>query len=168
MKKLIFPLTFAVPFIGFATSIQDILMVGGPVRNILDMVIPILMIIATVVFIWGIISYVLAAGSDERKKEAKKREESEKKGKKRLPVTIITGYLGSGKTTLVNYILTKNRGTNTTRPKTLLTKNLTTLNTFSLFTRGPCLMTMLTSESTRETNLLLFKFKEMCWTSACF
>ena len=35
------------------------------------MVIPILMIIATIVFIWGIISYVLAAGSDERKKEAK-------------------------------------------------------------------------------------------------
>src|SRR3989338_4717191 len=29
---------------------------------------------------------------------------------KKLPVTIITGYLGSGKTTLVNHILTKNKG----------------------------------------------------------
>src|SRR3989338_9783999 len=29
---------------------------------------------------------------------------------KRLPITIITGYLGSGKTTLVNYILQNNKG----------------------------------------------------------
>lgn len=38
----------------------------------------------------------------EKKNKAKKQ--------KRLPVTIITGYLGSGKTTLVNHILTKNKG----------------------------------------------------------
>ena len=37
----------------------------------LKFVIPILMIIATLVFIWGIIQYVLSAGSDDRKKEAK-------------------------------------------------------------------------------------------------
>lgn len=30
--------------------------------------------------------------------------------KKKIPVTIITGYLGSGKTTLVNHILTNNKG----------------------------------------------------------
>lgn len=31
-------------------------------------------------------------------------------GENRLPVTVITGYLGSGKTTLINYILTANHG----------------------------------------------------------
>lgn len=41
------------------------------------------------------------------KSEAKKRE---KRAQKRHLVTIITGYLGSGKTTLVNHILTKNKG----------------------------------------------------------
>ncbi len=40
-----------------------------------------------------------------------KKEKQTKQRKKRLPVTIITGYLGSGKTTLVNHILTKNKGT---------------------------------------------------------
>lgn len=34
---------------------------------------------------------------------------AKKKNQKRLPVTIITGYLGSGKTTLVNHILTNNK-----------------------------------------------------------
>ncbi len=45
-------------------------------------------------------------------KKVQKRKEKENKTKKqkRLPVTIITGYLGSGKTTLVNHILTKNKG----------------------------------------------------------
>lgn len=33
----------------------------------------------------------------------------QKKAEKKLPVTIITGYLGSGKTTLVNHILTNNK-----------------------------------------------------------
>jgi G3E family GTPase len=33
------------------------------------------------------------------------------RAQRRLPVTIISGYLGSGKTTLVNHILTNNKGT---------------------------------------------------------
>lgn len=41
------------------------------IGNIFDLVVPILMVVASVVFIWGIISYILAAGSDDRKKEAK-------------------------------------------------------------------------------------------------
>ena len=28
----------------------------------------------------------------------------------RVPVTVVTGFLGSGKTTLVNYILSENHG----------------------------------------------------------
>ncbi|MEK6921081.1 MAG: GTP-binding protein, partial [Nanoarchaeota archaeon] len=35
----------------------------------------------------------------------------QKKRRQKLPVTIITGYLGAGKTTLVNHILTNNKGT---------------------------------------------------------
>lgn len=41
------------------------------IGNIIDLVVPILMVIASVVFIWGIITYILAAGNDDRKKEAK-------------------------------------------------------------------------------------------------
>lgn len=38
----------------------------------------------------------------------KKKEKSKKN--KNIPITIITGYLGSGKTTLVNHLLTNNKG----------------------------------------------------------
>lgn len=44
-----------------------------------------------------------------KKKEEKKESNKRQAKKQRLPVTIITGYLGSGKTTLVNHILTNNK-----------------------------------------------------------
>ena len=56
------------PFIVMAATFQSILTTIG---TLLGYLIPILMVIATIVFIWGIISYILSAGSDERKKEAK-------------------------------------------------------------------------------------------------
>ncbi len=42
-------------------------------------------------------------------KNKKQKKEPRQKREKKLPVTIITGYLGSGKTTLVNHILTNNK-----------------------------------------------------------
>ena len=47
-----------------------------------------------------------------KQKEQKKKEKKEKREErtKRLPVTIITGALGSGKTTLINHILKNNKG----------------------------------------------------------
>lgn len=38
-------------------------------QNILEIVIPALLVIATLVFIWGVITYILAKGSEERKKQ---------------------------------------------------------------------------------------------------
>ncbi len=46
----------------------------------------------------------------EIKSKKVKDNESSKQKSNRLPVTIITGYLGSGKTTLVNHILQNNKG----------------------------------------------------------
>ena len=43
-------------------------------------------------------------------KEIKSKKVNDTPISKRLPVTIITGYLGSGKTTLVNHILQNNKG----------------------------------------------------------
>ncbi len=45
----------------------------------------------------------------KEKKSARVKEKKKSKIEQKLPVTIITGYLGSGKTTLVNHILTNNK-----------------------------------------------------------
>ena len=72
IKILFVSLSLTAPFSGFARTLGDILNpTTGTIPQILNIVIPILMVIATIVFIWGIISYILSAGSDERKKEAK-------------------------------------------------------------------------------------------------
>ena len=65
-------------------------------------------------FVVVLLSGVYTAWGAWREEEAKKKEEEEKKneGKPKLfdrdgklPVTIVTGFLGAGKTTLVNHIL---------------------------------------------------------------
>ena len=72
IKILFVSLSLTAPFSGFARTLGDILNpTTGTIPQILNIVIPILIVIATIVFIWGIISYILSAGSDERKKEAK-------------------------------------------------------------------------------------------------
>lgn len=69
IKKIIVAAIAASPFVVFAaTTVQAII---AQLNNILNLVIPVLMILATVVFLWGIIMYILATGSDDRKKEAK-------------------------------------------------------------------------------------------------
>ena len=54
----------AAPAIAAAQTVQSVL---GVVRNILDTVVPILLILATIVFIWGVIVYITSGGSDEKK-----------------------------------------------------------------------------------------------------
>jgi len=56
------------PFFAYAATVMTIL---TQIRDILNAVIPILMVLATVVFLWGIILYVVA-GSDEEKVERAK------------------------------------------------------------------------------------------------
>lgn len=50
------------------TTIGTIL---GKISEILNSVIPILMILATLIFLWGIISYITASGDEEKLKSAR-------------------------------------------------------------------------------------------------
>jgi hypothetical protein len=68
MKKLFITLNFVFPVFVFAAEIADIM---NMVDSILGIVLPTLMVIATIVFIWGIIMFITAAGSDDKRKEGK-------------------------------------------------------------------------------------------------
>jgi len=70
MKKYIFPLALAV-FPVFAMARDDIVGKLGIFREIIDALIPIIIGLAVLVFIWGILKYVVAK-SDEDQTEARK------------------------------------------------------------------------------------------------
>ena len=56
------------PALTYAATIETVL---GTIVNILNFIIPILMIVATVVLLWGVISYVIAGGDEEKLNTAK-------------------------------------------------------------------------------------------------
>src|SRR3989338_8975037 len=56
-----------VPMVAFAQA-NDLL---GNVKRVLLLIIPVLMILATVVFLWGIVMYVIAGGDEEKLSTAK-------------------------------------------------------------------------------------------------
>ena len=56
------------PFLTYAQTLGTILQ---DISDILNTVIPILMILATLVFLWGIITYITAAGDEEKLKSAR-------------------------------------------------------------------------------------------------
>lgn len=69
ITKLI-PLGLAMsPLAAFAAT--DVSSILTTVSNILNALIPLFMVIATVVFLWGIVRYITAAGDEEKVKEAK-------------------------------------------------------------------------------------------------
>ncbi len=55
----------AAPLMAFAADITSIL---GVVQTLLNLIIPILLILATVVFLWGVITYITAGGDEEKAK----------------------------------------------------------------------------------------------------
>lgn len=70
MKKTLYAIgTFALPVVAMAavTNINDVF---GLVRNVLNAVIPIIISLAIVVFIWGVLKYV-ASGDAEKKEEGR-------------------------------------------------------------------------------------------------
>ena len=74
VQKIFIFLNFLFPIFAYAalqTGQGKIGYILTQMRGILGSVIPVLMVLATIVFIWGVIKYVLSAGSDDRKKEAK-------------------------------------------------------------------------------------------------
>ena len=56
------------PLFAFAADVNTVLEV---VRNVLNQIIPIIMVLATVVFLWGIVSYITAAGDEKKQATAK-------------------------------------------------------------------------------------------------
>ncbi len=66
-KKTIAKITLTVaavtPLFAFAADAMSILQMT---QDILNFIIPILMILATVVFLWGVITYITAGGDEEK------------------------------------------------------------------------------------------------------
>lgn len=71
IKKLskISILTAFLPVMVFATETFNSLLIR--VSNFFKVLIPVLLILATIIFIWGIISYIIAAGDAGKQKEAR-------------------------------------------------------------------------------------------------
>jgi hypothetical protein len=51
--------------LAFAATVESVL---GVITDLLNLIIPILMILATVVFLWGVITYITAGGDEEKAK----------------------------------------------------------------------------------------------------
>ena len=68
MKKLIPVIISATPMFAMAAGLTDLI---TTVQNIINSLIPLFMIIATVVFLWGIIQYITAAGDEDKVKEGR-------------------------------------------------------------------------------------------------
>ena len=68
MKKIIAgTLSLAFPLMALAADIQSIL---RTIRSIVDTIVPLLMVIAVAVFLWGIVKYITSAGDEEKRKAA--------------------------------------------------------------------------------------------------
>ncbi len=69
MKKvLISSLAFAMPMIAAAATLKDIV---STVRDLVNTIVPLFMVIAVAVFLWGIVKYITAAGDEEKAKSAR-------------------------------------------------------------------------------------------------
>ena len=71
MKRFtLLPLTlsFAMPLFAYAQTVESTISI---LRDILNSVVPVLLIIATIVFIWGLIMYITSGGDEEKLAGAK-------------------------------------------------------------------------------------------------
>ena len=69
MKKvLIGTLAFAMPLMALAATLRDIV---NTVRDLVNTIVPLFMVIAVAVFLWGIVKYITAAGDEEKAKSAR-------------------------------------------------------------------------------------------------
>lgn len=68
LKKIPVTTLFLTPFLAYAATVETIL---GQIRSILNLVAPILMVLATIVFLWGIVRYVTAGGDEDKLKEGR-------------------------------------------------------------------------------------------------
>jgi membrane protease YdiL (CAAX protease family) len=69
MKKIIISsAALAMPFFALAAGLEDIL---ETVKNLADAIVPLFMVIAVAVFLWGIIRYITSAGDEEKQKASR-------------------------------------------------------------------------------------------------
>ncbi|KKT29033.1 hypothetical protein A3I36_04720 [Candidatus Giovannonibacteria bacterium RIFCSPLOWO2_02_FULL_45_28] len=69
LRKIAIISTSILPLVALAaTTVQGVLI---QIRVILNQVVPIIMVLATIVFLWGVIRYVTAGGDEEKIKEGK-------------------------------------------------------------------------------------------------
>ena len=72
MKKtaLLSAALFALPLVAFAQALQPLKNLVVAVGNILDMLIPVLIAAALVVFFWGLVKYIRASGEGHKEGQA--------------------------------------------------------------------------------------------------
>lgn len=63
LTKIAISSALVLPFFAYAADVVSILQ---NLESILNRVIPILMIVATIVFLWGVIRYITAGGDEEK------------------------------------------------------------------------------------------------------
>ncbi len=70
MKKIILSVSlFLAPFLVSADATIDTIVFD--LREILDLIVPLLMMLAFATFLWGVVKYIYAAGDEEKRKNAK-------------------------------------------------------------------------------------------------
>ena len=68
MKKLLIPAMLLTPIFAHAQTFQNIL---GQVKSILDLVIPIVITLAVIYFLWGLAKFLTSAGDSEKHEEGR-------------------------------------------------------------------------------------------------
>ncbi len=69
MKKIIISgLALAMPLMAAAADLQSILYT---IRSLVNTILPLFMVVAVAVFLWGIIRYITSAGDEEKQKAAR-------------------------------------------------------------------------------------------------
>ena len=69
IKKFIPLVLTLAPFLVSAATISSI--ISNTIMPILNIVVPLLIAVAVVVFLWGVVRYITAAGDEEKRKEAR-------------------------------------------------------------------------------------------------
>lgn len=69
MKKIIIAgLALATPLAAAAATLEDVL---ATIKRLANTIVPLFMVIAVAVFLWGIIRYITSAGDEEKQKAAR-------------------------------------------------------------------------------------------------
>ena len=65
-------LLFALPAVAFAQALQPLRDIVVAIGGIIDILVPILIALALVVFFWGLVRYIWSSGGEEAKKEGRR------------------------------------------------------------------------------------------------